>query len=107
MFKGYLYLAIAILGEIVGTNLLQTTKNFTIVKNSLFFILAYGICFYFLSLALNYIPLNVAYALWGALGIIVITCTSVLIWHEQLNVPTLIGLGFIIIGTLLVEYFHN
>ena len=50
MFKGYLYLAIAILGEIVGTNLLQTTKNFTIVKNSLFCILAYGICFYFLSL---------------------------------------------------------
>lgn len=46
MFKG-LYLAIAILSEIVGTNLLQTTKNFTLVKNSLFCILAYGSAFTF------------------------------------------------------------
>ncbi|OJG90216.1 DMT family permease [Enterococcus silesiacus] len=50
-------------------------------------------------------PLNVAYALWGAVGIILITIFSVVYWKEQINTPTVIGIGFIVIGTILVNTF--
>ncbi|OJG68611.1 DMT family permease [Enterococcus moraviensis] len=51
-----------------------------------------------------------AYALWGAIGIILITIFSVVYWKEQINVPTVIGIGFIgigfiVIGTVLVNVF--
>lgn len=105
--KGYFYLALAIIGEIIGTNFLKATNNFHALIPSLICISSYCICFYSLALALNFIPLNIAYALWGAVGIILITATSYFIWKEPLNFPTLIGLILIIIGTVLVEYYHS
>ncbi|MBA1434686.1 DMT family transporter [Bombilactobacillus bombi] len=105
--KGYFYLAIAIIGEIIGTNFLKATNNFHVFLPSLICIASYCICFYSLTLALDSIPLNIAYALWGALGIILITATSYFIWKEPLNLPTLIGLILIIVGTVLVQMYHS
>ncbi|AXX65166.1 QacE family quaternary ammonium compound efflux SMR transporter [Bombilactobacillus bombi] len=105
--KGYLYLTVAIIGEIVGTNFLKATNNFHSLIPSLVCICSYCVCFYSLTLALDSIPLNIAYALWGAIGITLITATSYFIWKEPLNVPTLIGLILIILGTVLVEFYHS
>ncbi|WP_310648225.1 DMT family transporter [Bombilactobacillus bombi] len=63
--KGYLYLTVAIIGEIVGTNFLKATNNFHSLIPSLVCICSYCVCFYSLTLALDSIPLNIAYALWG------------------------------------------
>lgn len=105
MFVGYFYLGIAIFMEILATNLLKSTEEFTRLFPSLFCITAYTICFYSLAKAMRYLPLNVAYALWGAIGIIMITLFSVVYWKEPINLPTLIGIGFIVIGTVLVNFY--
>ncbi|MFD1899928.1 DMT family transporter [Enterococcus termitis] len=102
---GYVYLFVAIISEVIATNLLKATVGFTKLVPSVTCLVAYGICFYTLSKAINYMPLNVAYALWGAIGIVMITLFSVVYWKEQLNLPTMIGLGFILIGTILVNVF--
>lgn len=105
MIKGYLYLLVAIIGEVIGTNLLKATDGFTKLTPTIYTIIAYVISFYFLSLSFKTIPISVAYAIWGAIGIILITLFSVLVWKEPLNMMTVVGLGFIIIGTVLVNLF--
>ncbi|MEI5992722.1 DMT family transporter [Candidatus Enterococcus mansonii] len=102
---GYVYLVIAIISEVIATNLLKATDGFSKLLPSLECLIVYIVCFYSLSKAITYIPLNVAYALWGAVGIILITLFSVIYWKEQINLPTIIGIGFIIIGTVLVNIF--
>ncbi len=105
MNKGYLFLLVAIIGEVVGTNLLKATDGFSKLLPTIYTIIAYVISFYFLSLSFKTIPISVAYAIWGAIGIILITLFSVLVWKEPLNVMTIIGLCFIIMGTIIVNIF--
>lgn len=58
----YLYLLLAIVGELLGTNLLKLSVGFTKPIQSISALISYGICFFFLSLSLKKIPLGVAYA---------------------------------------------
>ena len=104
---GYVYLSFAIISEVIATNLLKASQGFTKTTIALASLVIYAFCFYCLSKSLAYIPLNVAYALWGAIGILLITLFSVVIWKEQVNLPTIIGLAMIIIGTFLVNYFGS
>lgn len=100
---GYLYLGIAITGELVGTNLLKASDGFTRLPFTAGSLLAYILCFYFLSLAIKTIDLNIAYALWGGVGIVVTTALSVLIWHEQINPVIISGIALIVAGTVLLN----
>jgi len=54
----YLHLFIAILGELLGTNLLKLSDGFTKPIPTVSALLSYGVCFYFLSLAMRKIPLE-------------------------------------------------
>ncbi|OJG71301.1 hypothetical protein RV12_GL001563 [Enterococcus quebecensis] len=96
---------VAIISEVVATNLLKATDGFSKLLPSVECLAAYVVCFYTLSKAIKYMPLNVAYAMWGAIGIILITFFSVIYWKEPINTPTIIGIGFIVIGTILVNVF--
>jgi len=49
----YFYLFIAIVGEILGTNLLKLSDGFTKPIPTVSALLSYGVCFYFLSLLGN------------------------------------------------------
>ena len=57
----YFYLFIAIVGEILGTNLLKLSDGFTKPIPTVSALLSYGVCFYFLSLAMQKIPVGIAY----------------------------------------------
>ena len=105
MLKGYLYLFVAIIGEVIGTNLLKSTDGFTRLLPTIYTVVAYVISFYFLSLSFKTFPISVAYAIWGAVGIILITLFSVLVWKEPINLMTVLGLGLIIAGTIIVNLF--
>ena len=61
---------IAIVGEILGTNLLKLSDGFTKPIPTVSALLSYGVCFYFLSLAMQKIPLGIAYATWSAVGLV-------------------------------------
>lgn len=61
----YVFLLLAILGELVGTNLLKASNGFSSLWKTLGSLAAYGACFYFLDLTMKAINLNVAYALWA------------------------------------------
>ncbi len=66
--KGWLFLVIAIVGEVIATSALKSSEGFTKLAPSAVVIIGYGIAFYFLSLVLKSIPVGVAYAVCSLVG---------------------------------------
>lgn len=101
----YLFLALAIIGELIGTNLLKMSMGFTKILPTIGSLISFALCFYFLSIAMVKIPLNIAYANWSALGILATTAIASLVYKEQINVMSMIGIVFIVIGVVLLNLF--
>ena len=59
----YLYLALAITGELIGTSLLKASEGFSKLYPTVGLIIAFIFSFFFLSIAMKTIPLNVAFGL--------------------------------------------
>ncbi|MCV5675182.1 SMR family transporter, partial [Escherichia coli] len=57
--KGWLFLVIAIVGEVIATSALKSSEGFTELAPSAVVIIGYGIAFYFLSLVLKSVPVGV------------------------------------------------
>ncbi|MEK5108853.1 quaternary ammonium compound efflux SMR transporter QacH [Cytobacillus sp. FSL K6-0129] len=101
----YLYLALAIVGEIIGSSLLKASEGFSKLYPTIGVLIAFVGCFFFLSLSLKTIPLNTAYALWAGLGIVLTTAISVLVWKEKLNIASITGISLIIVGVVILNLF--
>ncbi|WP_107727534.1 DMT family transporter [Desmospora activa] len=101
--KGYIPLAIAIIGEVVGTSMLKLSEGFTNVIPSIGFMLGFGTAFYFLSISLKVIPLGTAYAIWAGVGTALTALIGLLIWKEPFSVMTAFGIVLIIAGVVVVN----
>jgi small multidrug resistance pump len=88
----YLFLALAIITEVIGSSFLNASNQFTKLIPSSITVVAYLACFYFLSLALKSIPLGVAYAIWGGLGIVLTAIISVIVFKQKMDLPTIFGI---------------
>ena len=103
----YLFLGLAIIFEVVGSSFMKASEGFTKWLPSIVVVVAYLICFYFLSLALKTIPLGVAYAIWAGLGIVLTAMVSVFIFKQKLDFPAIIGILFIVIGVVIMNFFSK
>ena len=103
----YLYLVIAIITEIIGTSFLKTAEGFTKLWPTLGTLISFGICFYFLSVTVKYLPLNVSYATWAGLGLVLTTIVSVVIFKENVNLISIFSIILIIIGVVLLNVFGS
>ncbi|MDQ6598221.1 multidrug efflux SMR transporter [Bacillus salipaludis] len=101
----YLYLMLAIMGELIGSSLLKASEGFSKFYPTIGVIIAFVGCFFFLSLSLKTIPLNTAYAIWSGLGLVLTTVISVLIWKEKINMATITGIILILIGVIILNLF--
>lgn len=75
--KSWLFLAVAIIAEVVATSSLKASSGFTKFWPSVVVVLGYGVAFYFLSLTRKAIPVGIAYAVWAGLGIVLISVAGV------------------------------
>ena len=103
----YLYLAIAIVAEVIGTSALKAAEGFTRPLPSLVVIVGYGAAFYFLSLALKTIPVGIAYAIWSGIGVALITLIGWVVFKQRLDAPALFGLALIIAGVAVIQFFSS
>lgn len=101
----YLYLAIAILGEVIGTSALKATAGFSRLGPSLVVVAGYGVAFYFLALALKTIPVGVAYAIWSGVGVALITLIGWAVFRQKLDAPALAGIALIVAGVVVIQFF--
>ena len=70
-------------------------------------LIAYVTCFYFLSLTLKTIPLGIAYAIWGGLGIVLTAIISVVIFKQNLDLPAILGIALIVSGVFIMNFFSK
>ncbi|MCH9825100.1 MULTISPECIES: DMT family transporter [Lentibacter] len=103
----YLYLAIAVAFETIGTSAMQASQQFTRLWPSVLVIVGYAISFYFMALTLRYMPVGIVYALWSGLGIILIALIGYAVFGQKLDLPAIAGLGLIIAGIVVIQLFSN
>ncbi len=103
--KGYLCLGAAILLEFFGTTCMKLSNGFEHKIYTGGTLICYVACFYFLAVSLKTIDLNIAYATWGGLGIILAAAVSYFFFHENISTPGMIGIVLIVIGVVLCNFF--
>ncbi len=103
----FLFLAVAILADVIGTTALKASNGFTVWLPSLVVVAGYGVSFYFLSLALRSIPVGVAYAIWSGVGIVLISVLGWALFRQRLDAAALVGVGLIIAGVIVIQLFST
>ena len=103
----YLFLALAIILEVIGSSFMKASNGFTKVIPASITIIAYIVCFFFLSQALKHIPLGIAYAIWGGLGIVLTAIISVVVFKQSLDLPAIIGIILIVSGVFVMSFFSK
>jgi small multidrug resistance pump len=103
----WLYLLIAIGAETIGTSALKASDGFTRPIPVIITALAYGVSFYFLSQALRFFPVGVAYAIWSGVGVVVISLIGAIFFKQSLDAPALAGIGLIVAGVLVLNLFSR
>nr|WP_314102764.1 multidrug efflux SMR transporter [uncultured Stenotrophomonas sp.] len=103
----YLFLAGAIVSEVTATMLLQKTEQFTRLAPTVSMALLYGLSFYLLSHALKTLPLGIAYAIWGGLGIVLTLIISVTVFKQSLDWQAVTGVAMIVGGVVMINAFSK
>lgn len=104
---GYVYLAIAIIAEVIATGALKASDEFSKLVPSVVVVIGYGVAFYFLSLVLKTIPVGVAYAIWSGLGIVLISLVGLVFFEQKLDWPAIIGMILIVSGVVVMNVFSH
>ncbi len=102
---GYIYLALAITGELIGTTFLKYSEGFTKLWPSTISIVTYSLCFFFFSKSLMTINLSISYATWSAVGLIAATLISVFIFKEGISVVGIIAIIMITVGVVILNLY--
>ena len=103
----YLYLALAILAEMVATSALKASKEFTKLVPSVIVLAGYGLAFYFMTLVLRTIPIGITYAIWSGVGIVLIAIVGAIFYKEPPDLPAIVGMGLIISGVMVIHLFSK
>ncbi|HHA18272.1 MAG TPA: multidrug efflux SMR transporter [Methylophaga sp.] len=103
----YIYLAIAIIAEVVATSALKASAEFTKLYPSLLVVAGYCVAFYFMTLVLRTIPIGITYAVWSGVGIVLIAIVGALLYKQIPDIPAIIGMGLIILGVVVIHVFSK
>jgi len=103
----WIFLAVAIISEVIATSFLKSAEGFTRFWPSLVVVAGYLLAFYLLSLTLKTIPVAVAYAIWSGVGILLIALSGWLFLGQSLDTPAIIGLSLIVAGVLVINVFSR
>ena len=102
---GYLFLALAIIGEVIATSFLKLTSG----ERSVWWaypVVGVGYIFAFTMLAQTLskgVPLGIAYAIWAGVGVVLVAVISWLVFHETLTWMQLAGMALVVAGVTLLE----
>lgn len=105
--NNFVFLALAIVAEAVATTALKMSEQFTRLLPSAVVVVGYAAAFYFLSLSLRTIPVGVAYAVWSAVGIVLITVVGAVMFRQVPDLPAVIGIALIIAGVAVINLFSK
>jgi len=103
----YIYLAIAIVAEVIGTTALKFTDNFTNLMPSLLVAACYGTAIFMLSVIVRSMPVGIVYAIWSGAGIVLVTIVGAIWLRQTLDAAAIIGIALILAGVVIVNLFSK
>jgi small multidrug resistance pump len=96
----WIYLALAISTEIVGTLALRYTDGFTKPLPTAGALLAYAFSFWMLALVLKELELSLVYAIWAGIGTAAIALIGIAALGESVSALKVISIGLVIVGVV-------
>lgn len=99
----WLLLLFAIAMEVSGTTCMKLSQGFTQLWPTILVFVFYGFSFTASTFALKTIDVSIAYAVWMALGTIIIAVIGMIWFHESLSPLKALALLLIITGVVLLN----
>ena len=99
----YLILITAVVLGTASNGFAKTSQGFTLLIPSILTAITIVACMYTLSIVMKNIPVGITYASFAGLCIIATVIVGIFKFNQIPNFYTIIGLGLIIIGVLMVN----
>ena len=99
----YLFLVLAVVLGTTSNTFAKSAEGFTLWMPSIITAITIVLCMYSLSHVMKIIPVGVTYASFAGLTIIATATVGVIKFGQIPNLYTIIGLGLIIAGVLMVN----
>ena len=103
MTSSYLVLILAVILGVTSNTFAKSAQGFTVIFPSIITAITIVLCMYTLSIVMKNIPVGVTYASFAWLTIIATVVVGIYRFNQIPDLYTIIGLGFIIIGVLMVN----
>jgi len=103
----YLYLAVAIVAEVIATSFLKSCEGFTRLWPSVVVLVGYAFAFFFLSLTLRSLSVGIVYAIWSGAGIVLVSIIAWIFLGQKLDAPAIAGIVLIITGVAVINLFSK
>ena len=100
----YLFLALAVLLGVTSNSFAKSAEGFTLLFPSIITAITIVACMYALSMVMKNIPMGITYASFAGLTIISTVVVGIIRFNQIPNLYSIIGLVFIIIGVVMVNY---
>lgn len=98
--KAWIYLILAIITEVLGITFMKLSDGFRYLGPSLCIFIFYGLSLFFLSISLKRLEVGFAYAIWSALGTLLVFMIGVGVFQEPLTLLKTVSLACIIVGVM-------
>ena len=103
----YLFLVLAVVLGTASNTFAKNAECFTLLIPSIITAVTIVACMYSLSHVMKVIPVGVTYASFAGLTIITTAAVGVIKFNQMPNLYTIIGLGLIIAGVLMVNLMRK
>jgi len=107
MTTSYLFLILAVFLGVTSNSYAKSAEGFTLLVPSIITAITIVLCMYALSMVMKNIPMGITYASFAGLTIISTVIVGVIRFNQVPNLYSMIGLGLIIIGVLMVNLLGN
>jgi len=101
--SAYIILIIAVVLGTAANGFAKGAQGFTLLMPSIMTAITIVLCMFTLSLVMKVIPVGITYASFAGLCIIATVLVGVFKFNQIPNLYTIIGLGLIITGVLMVN----
>ena len=99
----YIILIIAVALGTAANGFAKSAQGFTLLIPSVMTAITIVLCMFTLSLVMKIIPVGITYASFAGLCIVATVLVGVFKFNQTPNLYTIVGLGLIIVGVLMVN----
>lgn len=107
MAMAYVYLAAAIIFEVLGTITMKYSEGFTKVIPIVLTLVCHGICFVALAAALKSLPISMVYSIWAGVGTAAMAFIGLALFNEALSMQKVMATVLIVAGVVMLNFTQN